>query len=90
MNRATLTLLASSWSLAAVILITNPANAAPVATQAIEPMISIPAAQVVNLHRAAPMLNLTDQQRNPIIDQLGCSCAACMKALSQMQGQLTL
>jgi hypothetical protein len=53
-------------------------------------MISVPAAQVVNLHRAAPMLNLTEQQRNPIIDQLGCSCAACMKALSQMQGQLTL
>ncbi len=89
MNRATLTLLTSCGSLAALLLMTNPADASPVVSQAANPVMSAPTAQPVNLHRANPMLDAR-AQKNPILDNLGCNCAACTKAILQMQGQFTL
>ncbi len=83
MNRATLTLFAYSGSLAAAILMVNPAKAAPVVTLATNSVISTSTARVVNLNRATPKLNFTQQETNPIKDLLGCKCATCMKA-SQM------
>jgi hypothetical protein len=53
-------------------------------------VMEAPAVQTVKKHRTNPMLNLIAQQSNPILDQMGCNCTACMKALRQMQGQFTL
>lgn len=90
MHRATLTLLASAGSLAIMVLIANPADAAPVVAQNVDSVMEAPATQAVKKHRTNPMLNLIPQESNPILDQLGCNCTACMKALRQMQGQFTL
>lgn len=90
MHRATLTLLASAGSLAIMVLIANPADAAPVVAQNVNSVMEAPAAQAVKTHRVNPMLNLIAQESNPILDQMGCNCAGCMKALRQMQGQFTL
>ncbi|AFZ18882.1 hypothetical protein [Allocoleopsis franciscana] len=90
MHRATLTLLASAGSLAIMVLIANPADAAPVVAPNIDSVMEAPAVQIVKKHRTNPMLNLVAQQSNPILDQMGCNCTACIKALRQMQGQFTL
>ncbi len=90
MHRARLTLLASAGSLAIMVLIANPADAAPVVAPNVDSVMEAPAVQTVKKHRTNPMLNLIAQQSNPILDQMGCNCTACMKALRQMQGQFTL
>lgn len=84
MNKTTLTLLAVSGSLMAMTLITNPANAAPVANSVINPVISASTTQIVNLNRAPAMFNITTQESNPIQDQLGCSCMTCKASQSQL------
>lgn len=84
MNKTTLTLLAVSGSLMAMTLFTNPANAAPVANSVINPVISAPTTQIVNLNRAPAMFNLTTQESNPIQDHLGCNCATCKASQSQI------
>jgi hypothetical protein len=86
MNKATLTMLTFSVSLATMVLITNPANASTVEESVINPVISAPNTQLVNLNRATSMLNLSVQESNPITDQLGCSCATCQSARNQMPG----
>jgi hypothetical protein len=68
----------------AMTLISNPANAAPVANSVINPVISIPTRQIVNLNRAPLMFNITTQESNPIQDQLGCNCATCKASQSQI------
>ncbi len=80
MNRATLTLVAYSGSLAAAILMVNSAKAAPVVTLATNSVISTSTAQITNLNRATATLNFTQQETNPIKDLLGCKCSTCMKA----------
>lgn len=84
MKRSTLTFLAYSGSLGAAILMANSATATPVVASATNPIISTPTAQVVNLNRVTPTLNFTQQQTNPIKDLLGCQCATCTKAASQI------
>ncbi|MGB5962485.1 MAG: hypothetical protein WBG73_17595 [Coleofasciculaceae cyanobacterium] len=64
-------------------LITNPANAAPVANSVINPVV-LPTTQIVNLNRVPAMFNITTQESNPIQDQLGCSCATCQASQSQI------
>ena len=90
MDRATLTLLASAGSLAIMVLIANPADAAPVVAPNVDSVMDAPAIQTVKKHHVNSMLNLIAQQSNPILDQMGCNCTTCMKALRQMQGQFTL
>lgn len=87
MHRATLTLLASVGSLAIIVLIANPADAAPVVAPNVDSVMEARAIQTVKKHRTNPMLNLIAQQSNPILDQMGCNCTTCMKALRQMQGK---
>ncbi|MFB2919013.1 MULTISPECIES: hypothetical protein [Aerosakkonema] len=77
MNKATLTLLVSSGLLGALLLMGNPANAAEIGTPIANSAISAQTAQV-SLSDRLPTLNV--QQGNPILDQLGCSCATCTTA----------
>lgn len=84
MNKTTLTLLALAGSLMAMTLITNPANAAPIANSVINPVIAAPTTQIVNLNRAPAMFNITTQESNPIQDLLGCSCMTCKASQSQL------
>lgn len=84
MSKVTLTLLAVSGSLVAMTLMTNPANASLVNDSVINPVISAPTQQPVNLNRATSLLNLTVNESNPIQDQLGCNCPTCKAAQSQL------
>lgn len=84
MNKTALAMLASPVILASMLLLANAAQAAEATTSVVSAS-------------ATPALVAQDQQApasvqpsNPIKDQIGCSCAACTKALSQMQGQFTL
>ncbi|MCL1466982.1 hypothetical protein [Argonema galeatum] len=84
MNKATLILLASSGLLGALLLIANPANAAEIFSPIADSAIS---AQATQVRLGNPMLTFNLQQGNPILDQLGCSCATCTTA-RRLQGQL--
>lgn len=84
MNRATLTLLISCGSLAALLVMTKPANAAPAVTQIVNPVMSVPTASAMDRHRVNLSIGRIAQESNPILDLLGCSCAACTKTLIQM------
>lgn len=68
----------------AMTLISNPAIAAPVANSVINPLISAPTTQIINLNRVPLMFNITTQASNPIQDHLGCSCATCQASQSQI------
>lgn len=83
MNKTALAMLASSVILASMLLLANAAQAA----EASNAMLSAPSAQVVLADQQVPA---SVQPSNPIKDHMSCSCAACTKALSQMQGQFTL
>ncbi|MBD1835745.1 hypothetical protein H6F61_24465 [Cyanobacteria bacterium FACHB-472] len=83
MNKTALAMLASPVILASMLLLANAAQAA----EASNAMLSAPTAQVVVADQQVPA---SVQPSNPIKDQMGCSCAACTKALSQMQGQFVL
>jgi hypothetical protein len=83
MKRVLLTLLASSVSLAATLLVASTAHAAPIASRNIKPAISTPVIQIVNLNLTNLSLNSTNQQSNPFLHQLGCSCAVCARASRQ-------
>jgi len=78
-------MLACPVILASMLLLANAAQAA----EASNVMLSAPTAHaqvvVADQHIAASV-----QPSNPIKDHMGCSCAACTKALSQMQGQFVL
>mgnify|MGYP000016120738 CR=1 FL=1 len=84
MNKATLILLASSGLLGALLLIANPASAAEIFSPIADSAIS---AQTTHVRLGNPMLTSNLQQGNPILDQLGCSCATCTTA-PRLQGQL--
>ncbi len=84
MNKTALAMLACPVILASMLLLANAAQAAEATTFVVSAS-------------ATPVLVAQDQQApvsvqpsNPIKDQMGCSCAACTKALSQMQGQFVL
>ncbi|MBD1944039.1 hypothetical protein H6F78_07485 [Coleofasciculus sp. FACHB-64] len=84
MNRIALALLTCPIILASMLLLANTAQAA----EASNTMLSAPTAQVIVVQDQQVPASV--QPSNPIKDHLGCSCAACTKALSQMQGQFTL
>ncbi|MBD1837734.1 hypothetical protein NDI44_09355 [Trichocoleus sp. DQ-A3] len=84
MNRIALALLTCPIILASMLLLANTAQAA----EASNMMLSAPTAQVIVVQYQQVPASV--QPSNPIKDHLGCSCAACTKALSQMQGQFTL
>jgi hypothetical protein len=84
MNRIALALLTFPIILASMLLLANTAQAA----EASNAMLSAPTAQVIVAQ--GQQLHTSVQPINPIKDQIGCSCAACTKALSQMQGQFLL
>ncbi len=84
MNRIALALLTCPIILASMLLLANTAQAA----EASNTMLSAPTAQVIVVQDQQVPASV--QPSNPIKDQIGCSCAACTKALSQMQGQFTL
>ncbi|MBD1896248.1 hypothetical protein [Coleofasciculus sp. FACHB-129] len=84
MNRIALALLTCPIILASMLLLANTAQAA----EASNMMLSAPTAQVIVVQYQQVLASV--QPSNPIKDHLGCSCAACTKALSQMQGQFTL
>lgn len=84
MNRIALSLLTFPIILASMLLLANTAQAA----EASNTMLSAPTAQVIVVQDQQVPASV--QPSNPIKDHLGCSCAACTKALSQMQGQFTL
>jgi hypothetical protein len=71
-----LALLATSASLAAMLFIANTADAAPLLEHNATTTVSAPAIAVVSLN-LTPSLNLTSQQNNPIVHNLGCACAVC-------------
>ncbi|MEW5856687.1 MAG: hypothetical protein AB1861_04830 [Cyanobacteriota bacterium] len=83
MNKTALAMLASPVILASMLLLANAAQAA----EASNAMLSAPSVQVVV---ADQQVSASVQSSNPIKDHMSCSCAACTKALSQMQGQFTL
>ncbi|MEA5597218.1 hypothetical protein [Rivularia sp. UHCC 0363] len=79
---AKLVLFALPLLVASMLFLANPVTASPVnstsATVHINPSDS-------PLHQLAT-LNQIDS--NPILDQLGCQCASCVQAKSQLQGKL--
>lgn len=83
MYKNLLALLAASASLAVMLSIANAAYAAPVVAQNFNLAISAPVVRLVNLNVANPTLNLTKQNSNPILHNLGCACAACADAYRQ-------
>ncbi|MEA5618215.1 hypothetical protein VB711_10265 [Cronbergia sp. UHCC 0137] len=85
MNIAKLILLACPTFLASMLLVANPAHAFIVESAPVTKMILVASAQPT-LELTAPNLI---HASNPIIDQLGCSCATCVKPQFQMlQGKL--
>ncbi|MBW4492302.1 MAG: hypothetical protein KME26_04285 [Oscillatoria princeps RMCB-10] len=84
MLKATLILLASCSIFGAAVLVSHPASAAEIVSPAFVPVLSAPAAQV----RENPVLHLAARESNPILEQLGCKCAACTQAGNQLQGKL--
>ncbi len=84
MNKATLTLLAASGMLGVLVLLSNPAHAAGILVEPTTPGVSAPALHGDRVFDA----NLRRRESNPILDQLGCKCAVCVKASAQLQGKL--
>ncbi|MGB7444185.1 MAG: hypothetical protein WA919_24220 [Coleofasciculaceae cyanobacterium] len=88
MNRAIFTWLISAGSLVAFLLISPPADAIPLVSQNVSLLVS--ASNQVYLNNPTQELSSIKRQNSPSLEQFGCSCAACQKALSQMQGQIVL
>ncbi len=85
MNIVKLILLACPVILASILLIANPAKASSFKSITSMPMITVVSTQP-NTGFVTPNLS---QVSNPITDQVGCSCASCIQAKSQMlQGKL--
>ncbi|MBD2196849.1 MULTISPECIES: hypothetical protein [Calothrix] len=82
-----LILLACPAFLASVLFITNPAHAASINSAPATEIVMVASAQP-NHELIAPKLT---SESNPIMDQLGCSCAACVKSkFHLLQGKLPL
>ncbi|BAY61112.1 hypothetical protein NIES22_11730 [Calothrix brevissima NIES-22] len=80
-----LILLACPAFLASVLFITNPAHAASINSAPATEIVMVASAQP-NHELIAPKLT---SESNPIQDQLGCSCAACVKSkFYLLQGKL--
>jgi len=85
MNIAKLILLACPVFLASMLMLANPAHASS--------LKFAPATQITAVVSAQPDLELASltltQATNPLIDQLGCNCANCVKSKFQLlQGKL--
>ena len=83
MKIAKLILLACPIVLASMMMLALPA-AASIANASTTAEVTLVSTQPIIA--SAPKLN---QQSNPILDQLGCGCATCVKAkFQQLQGKL--
>ncbi|NJK49614.1 hypothetical protein HC931_16975 [Candidatus Gracilibacteria bacterium] len=83
MYKNLLALLATSTSLAVMLLMAHAAYAAPVVAKDLDFAVSTPVIRVVNLNLANPTLNLINQTSNPILHNFGCACASCTSASRQ-------
>lgn len=88
MNRAILTWLIYVGSLVAFLLISPPVEALPLVPQNVSLLVLTP--NTVHLNNTIHEVSWVEPQKNNSLEQLGCNCAACQKALSQMQGQIVL
>ncbi|WP_414562261.1 MULTISPECIES: hypothetical protein [unclassified Anabaena] len=85
MNIAKMILLACPVFLASILLVANPAHASSLKSPSPTQMISVASTQTIDQFTA---IHVT-KRSNPIMDQLGCSCATCVQAKFQMlQGHL--
>jgi hypothetical protein len=85
MNIAKLILLACPVILASILLVANPAKASSFQSATATQTIAVVSTQQ-STKLITPKLS---QASNPIMDQVGCSCASCVQAKSQMlQGKL--
>jgi hypothetical protein len=84
MYKNLLALLAASASLAVMLLMANTAYATPIIAPNLDLAIATPVVRVVNLNLANPTLNLTNQTSNPILHNLGCTCAVCTGTFSSL------
>lgn len=80
-----LILLAFPVFLASILLVANPAKALSIKSAPPAQTITAVSSQKIN-HLVAPKLS---QASNPIVEQLGCNCASCVKSkLEILQGKL--
>ncbi|OKH18253.1 hypothetical protein NIES593_22290 [Hydrococcus rivularis NIES-593] len=84
MKKVLLTLLASSVSLAVILLAIATARADAIASRNIKSAISEPVVQFANLNLANFSFNAIDSKSYPILHQWGCSCAACTEPSRQL------
>ncbi|AFY78569.1 MAG: hypothetical protein IGR93_09280 [Hydrococcus sp. C42_A2020_068] len=84
MKKVLLTLLASSVSLAVILLAIATARADAIASRNIKSAISGPVVQFVNLNLANFSFNAIDPKSYPILHQWGCSCTACTEPSRQL------
>ncbi|GAB1542412.1 hypothetical protein NUACC21_50860 [Scytonema sp. NUACC21] len=84
MKAAKLILLASPLYIASMVLVANNAEATMVKMR--------PEQSHITLASARPdfesMTPHSSQESNPILDQLGCRCAVCVKTGQELQGKL--
>ncbi|MBD2184038.1 hypothetical protein [Aerosakkonema funiforme] len=87
MNKVALTLLASSGLLGALLLIVNPAHAGVIVSPATDSaFVSV---QSTHVRSQNPTVTFNQRKGNPILDNLGCSCATCTTVRRQdLQGKL--
>lgn len=77
MLKSLLTLLTSSASLVALLLFTNTAKAAPIATDT----VSEPSMPRINLNVVSSELNFANYHQN-VSEDLGCSCPLCSQIMT--------
>ncbi|MCJ8282543.1 MAG: hypothetical protein MJK14_22640 [Rivularia sp. ALOHA_DT_140] len=83
---AKLVLFALPILVASMLFVTKPVAASPVDSASTTTHIN--SAPIQTVHGLAT-INQADKS-NPILDQLGCKCAYCIGAKSQLQGKLPL
>ena len=85
MNIIKLILSAFPAFLVSMLLVVNPANASTMQSVDTAPRIAVVSVQPISKLTAPHLISAT----NPIIDQLGCSCANCVENKFQLlQGKL--
>jgi hypothetical protein len=85
MNIAKMILLACPVFLTSILLVANPAQASTIQPTSATSMISVASHQPIGQFSAFR----STRTSNPIMDQLGCSCATCLQSKYEMlQGKL--
>lgn len=77
-----LRLLAASTSLIVLLLFTNPALAFEQKDLS-DVAIHQPKLEIINLSIDSPILQLTSQPNNTLVEHLGCNCAVCLQGIKQ-------